>query len=155
MTRLTRLAAGSLAATALLGTAALPADAHTGMHHGWRVVIGEVQYNSPGSDDYSRRSLAAEWVTITNTGRQRVDLSGWTLADTARHVYRFEDLTLRGYESVRVRTGSGLDTERDVYQGSRTYIWNNDGDTAILRNDRGRFMDAKSWGRDRKYHHHR
>ncbi|QKV90892.1 lamin tail domain-containing protein [Streptomyces sp. NA02950] len=154
MTRLTRLAAGSLAATALLGAAALPADAHPGTYHS-RVVIGEVQYNSPGSDDYSRRSLRAEWVTITNTGRQRVDLDGWTLADTAGHVYLFEDLTLRGYESVRVRTGSGDDTERDVYQNSRTYIWNNDGDTAILRNDHNRVVDAKSWGRQGHWHHRR
>ncbi|WP_432012999.1 lamin tail domain-containing protein [Streptomyces cucumeris] len=154
MTRLARLAAGSLAATALLGAAALPAGAHPTTHHA-RVTIGEVQYNSPGSDDYSRRSLRAEWVTITNNSRQRVDLTDWTLSDTARHVYRFEDLTLRGYESVRVRTGSGTDTRRDVYQDSRTYIWNNDGDTAILRNDRGRVVDAKSWGRQGHWHDHR
>jgi hypothetical protein len=32
-------------------------------------------------------------------------------------------------------------------------VWDNRSDTATLRNDRGRFVDDESWGRDR--HHNR
>ncbi|MFG3480375.1 lamin tail domain-containing protein, partial [Streptomyces sp. NPDC047980] len=43
-------------------------------------------------------------------------------------------------------TGIGRDTRTDVYQDRRNYIWDNR-DTATLRNDDGRTIDTKSWGR--------
>jgi hypothetical protein len=114
------------------------------------VVIGAVQYDSPGPDTRSTRSLNAEWVTVTNTGRSAVNLAGWTLTDTDRHTYRFHYLRLGGHQSVRVHTGIGRDTGRDVYQDRRAYVWNNTGDAATLRDNRGHLVDTKSWGR-----HHR
>ncbi|WP_326813975.1 MULTISPECIES: hypothetical protein [unclassified Streptomyces] len=35
---------------------------------------------------------------------------------------------------------------RDVYQDRRTYVWNNDHDTATLRDAHGRTIDSTSWG---------
>lgn len=43
----------------------------------------------------------------------------------------------------------GRDTRTDLYKDRRHYVWNNDHDTATLRNDHGRFVDDYSWGRDR------
>ena len=53
---------------------------------------------------------------------------------------------VRGRATVRVHTGEGRDSRTDVYQDRRHYVWNNDHDTATLRNDRGRFVDDESWG---------
>ncbi|MFE2432323.1 lamin tail domain-containing protein [Streptomyces sp. NPDC059373] len=147
-----RLAASVLASGALLAAAALPAagaDHDHGRHLPYRsaVALGAIQYESPGGENRSFRSLNAEWVTVTNTSRRAVDLNGWTLSNSDHRAYRFHHLRLRGHQSVRVHTGIGRDTHRDVYQGRHNYFWGNYSDTATLSNDRGRIIDSKTWGR--------
>jgi hypothetical protein len=144
-----RITAGVLGSAALVAAAALPAVADN--HHPApraprsAVVLGAIQYDSPGREDGSNRSLNAEWVTVKNTGRTAVNLKGWTLTDSSRKVYRFKNFRLAGKSSVRVHTGVGNDNRRDLYQDSHRYIWDNR-DTATLRNDRGRTADSKYWG---------
>ncbi|WP_327175879.1 lamin tail domain-containing protein [Streptomyces sp. NBC_01335] len=148
-----RITATVLASGALLAAAALPAsaDGHDRGHDRVKpaprssVVLGKVQYDSPGRDNRSNRSLNDEWVTVTNTSRQAVNLRGWTLTDESRRTYRF-DLRLAGRSSVRVHTGVGRDSRTDVYQDRNNYVWDNS-DTATLRDSRGRKADEKSWGR--------
>ncbi|MFE9552178.1 lamin tail domain-containing protein [Streptomyces sp. NPDC006692] len=135
-----------LAAGAALATAtALPATAATAPHS--PVTFGAIQYDSPGKDDGSQRSLNAEWVTVTNTGRSSVNLKGWTLSDRSHHVYTFGAFTLGGHNSVRVHTGIGRNTRSDVYQDRRAYVWNNTGDTATLRDNHSRVIATRTWGR--------
>ncbi|MCX4530183.1 lamin tail domain-containing protein [Streptomyces sp. NBC_00841] len=152
-----RIAATALAAGSVVAAAAMPASADSGhgYGHGYghgrhqsysTVVLGDIQYNSPGRDDWSNRSLNREWVEVTNTGRRAVDLDGWTLSDRDGNRYRFDDLRLPGYATVRVHTGHGYDTRRDVYQDSWDYIWGNYADKATLRDDHGRTVDTQSWG---------
>ncbi|MFE1444401.1 lamin tail domain-containing protein [Streptomyces sp. NPDC058739] len=149
-----RLAAAVLAAGAVIGAAALPASAadHDRGPRGPKVEISAVQYDSPGRDDRSNRSLNKEWVELTNTGRHSVNLDGWTLEDEDGRTYTFDDYRLAGRSTVRIHTGHGRDTRTDLYQDRRHYVWDNRSDTATLRNDRGRFIDDESWGDDR--HHH-
>ncbi|MFI6054414.1 lamin tail domain-containing protein [Streptomyces violascens] len=134
------LAAGA----ALAGATALPATAAAPRSP---IAFGAVQYDSPGKDDGSQRSLNAEWVTVTNTGRSSVNLKGWTLSDRSHHVYTFGSFALGGHASVRVHTGIGRNTRTDVYQNRRAYVWNNAGDTATLRDNRNHVVVTKSWGR--------
>ncbi|MFD8806175.1 lamin tail domain-containing protein [Streptomyces sp. NPDC059597] len=152
---ISRIAAASLATGAALGAAALPASAQTTHHQAapYRsgVVISDVQYDSPGFDNGSNYSLNREWIDITNTSRRSVNLSGWTLSSEDGHTYTFRHYRLGGSSTVRVHTGIGRDTYRDVYQDRRDYVWDNDSDTATLRNDRGRFVDDASWG-GRRHH---
>ncbi|MGW2208493.1 lamin tail domain-containing protein [Streptomyces sp. NPDC001781] len=141
-----RLAAAALAAGALVGAAALPATAADRFHRD-NVEISRVQYDSPGWDDGSNRSLNGEWVEITNNSRHRVDLDGWRLTEDRRGVtYTFRDFSLGGHETVRVHTGIGRDTDSDVFQDRRNYVWDNRRDTATLRNDERRFVDSATWG---------
>jgi hypothetical protein len=94
-------------------------------------------------------------VELTNTTRSAVSLDGWTLTDDSRHRYTFEHYRLAGRATVRVHTGEGRDTRTDVYRDRRAYVWNNDHDhdTATLRNDHGRFVEAASWGHRRGGRH--
>ncbi|PJM98559.1 hypothetical protein CG740_34465 [Streptomyces sp. CB01201] len=92
-------------------------------------------------------SSNAEWVTVTNTGCGSVNLKGWVLSDRSHHTYTFHNLRLAGHQSVRVHTGIGRDTGRDVYQDCRDYVWNNTGDTATLCDTHQHIVAAKSWGR--------
>ncbi|MEU4205676.1 lamin tail domain-containing protein [Streptomyces sp. NPDC045470] len=152
MSRSARLAALALGSATLVGAAALPATATDTRTlpatHRSPVVIGAVQADSPGRDDGSNRSLNAEWVTVKNTGHRPVNLKGWTLTSERTHkTYRFNHLRLGGRQEVRVRTGHGRDTWRDVFQNRRNYAWDNRRDTATLRNDHHRIVDTKHWGR--------
>ncbi|MET4647410.1 lamin tail domain-containing protein [Streptomyces sp. NBC_01724] len=148
-----RIAATALAAGSVVAVVAMPASADSDHGHGHgrhqsyaNVVLGDIQYDSPGRDDWSNQSLNREWVEVTNTGRRAVNLRGWSLTDRSGNLYRFDDLRLAGRATVRVHTGRGYDTRRDVYQDSRDYIWSNYADKATLRDDRGRTVDTHSWG---------
>lgn len=145
-----RVAMAVLGSAALTAIAALPAGAagHHAPHHARSaVVLGAVQYDSPGRDDRSNRSLNAEWVTVRNTGRTPVNIKGWSLSDKSGHAYRFGNLRLNGHSQVRVHTGIGRDNRTDLYQDRRNYVWDNNGDQAILRSDRHRVVDTVAWGR--------
>ncbi|MET7434063.1 MULTISPECIES: lamin tail domain-containing protein [Streptomyces] len=149
-----RLTAVAGVAAAVVGAVALPASAddhHNGRHHRPAVFISDVQYDSPGQDDRSNRSLNAEWVEITNDSGRAVNLDGWTLSDEDGLTYTFDHYRLSGRATVRVHTGIGRDNRTDVYQDRRAYVWDSHSDTATLRNHRGRLVDEVSWGYDRDH----
>jgi hypothetical protein len=106
------------------------------------IKISKIQYDSPGSDDGSNASLNNEYVVIENTGSSVRRLEGYVLRDEAGHVYEFGTFRLAAGKSVTVHTGKGSNDRNDVYWGSGWYIWNNDGDTATLRNSAGHTVDS-------------
>ncbi|MEV6058126.1 lamin tail domain-containing protein [Streptomyces sp. NPDC052107] len=143
-----RLAAAALAAAAAVGAAAPPASA---ADHGprtcrERVQISEVRRYVPGPEHHFNRSLNREWVAITNTGHREANLDGWTLSDDDGRTYTFHHYRLEGRATVRIHTGIGRDSDTDLYQDRRNSVWDEDFDTATLRDDRGRLIDAVSWG---------
>lgn len=117
-----------------------------------RVEITTVYYDSPGSDNRSNASLNAEWVRLTSRRTFTVNLRGWSLRDRANHVYTFQsDFRLRPGATVVIHTGRGTNTSTHRYWGSGSYIWNNTGDRASLRNSSGTTVDACTWGDGRGY----
>ncbi|MFE8947867.1 lamin tail domain-containing protein [Streptomyces sp. NPDC007856] len=144
------MTAAAAVTAALVGTAALPATAaehqSSRMHHAM-VHISGVQHAWLGRDDRSNRLLNREWVDITNDSRRAMNLDDWTLSDRDGYTYTFHHVWLEGRATVRVHTGIGRDTRTDLYQDRRTRVWDVNADTAVLRDDRGRLVDAVSWGR--------
>ncbi|MFD5817009.1 lamin tail domain-containing protein [Streptomyces sp. NPDC127038] len=141
-----RMVAAALAAGALVGSASVSASAAEPRFERSHVAISRVQADAPGFDDRSARSLNAEWVELTNSGRRGVNLDGWTLSDREGNRYTFNHYRLAPRSTVRVHTGFGRDTNRDLYQDRRNEVWNNHADVATLRTERGRFVDSVSWG---------
>jgi hypothetical protein len=92
-------------------------------------------------DNGSNSSLYAEYIVLVNTGNRRVTLEGYTVKDRSGHRYTFGAVRLRLGGSVKLHTGRGADDRKDVYWDAGEYIWNNDGDVAILRDDNGRRID--------------
>lgn len=127
------------AAMAALFVVALPAPAIAA------VRIVKVQYDSPGPDYGSNSSLNDEWVKIRNTGSKAKGLKGWTLRDTAGHVYRFGAYKLGAGKTVTIHTGRGSNTGAHRYWNAGGYVWNNDGDKAKLKNANGRLVDTCTW----------
>ena len=101
------------------------------------IRITKIYFDSPGADTGSNTSLDAEYVVIKNTGTTRKTLTGWTLRDASKHVYKFPTFRLGAGKSVKVHTGKGANTLGNLYWRSSSYIWNNTGDTATLKRSNG------------------
>ncbi|MEC4575756.1 lamin tail domain-containing protein [Streptomyces sp. CMAA1738] len=92
-------------------------------------------------------------MEIRNPTRNPINLRAWTLRDSDgnryryRYRYRFNSVRIGACDTIRIHTGNGRDTRTDLFQDRRDYVWNNRADTATLRDDRGRTIDTKSWGR--------
>ena len=109
------------------------------------IKINRINFDSPGSDTGSNSSRNAEWIRIKNTGSQTRSLNGWTIRDATNHVYRFQSFTLGAGATVTLHTGSGSNRYGHRYWNQGNYVWNNDGDTARLRNSGGTLIDRCSY----------
>jgi competence protein ComEC len=99
------------------------------------LALADVNADAAGDD---RENLNDEYVVLENAGSDPLDLSGWTLADEAGRTYAFPDgFELAAGEQVTVHTGSGTDTATDLYWGSGSPVWNNGGDTVVVRDADG------------------
>lgn len=103
----------------------LPADVSDGP-----LKIAEIQADAPGPE---RQNLSEEYVVFENRSDDTVDLSGWQIEDAVGHEYYVpEGVELPAGETLTLRTGSGTDSETDLYWGSGNPIWNNTGDTVSV-----------------------
>jgi hypothetical protein len=131
-----------LATIGLTATAALPAEAsNPTLHFSYAVP------NSPGSDTGSNTSLNGEWVRLKNSSSTTTyTLTGWTIRDKSSHIYKFGTFSLKPGASVTLHTGKGTNSSTSRYWGRSSYIWNNTGDAAYLKNTAGTTKDSCSWG---------
>jgi endonuclease YncB( thermonuclease family) len=90
-----------------------------------------------------------EYAVIDNTSSQTVDLEDWTLSDEAENTYTFGSTSLSSGETVVVTTNntpSGVAPAADyTVNWDVGFIWNDDGDTATLRNASGVTVDTFSY----------
>lgn len=92
-----------------------------------RLEITDAQFQTPGA---ARENLDRETVTFTNVGGRDLDLTGWRVADAAGNDYTFEEGTVLGPgATLTLHTGTGRDTDADVYWGRSQFVWNDTGDT--------------------------
>jgi competence protein ComEC len=97
--------------------------------------VAQINADAEGDD---RENLNDEYIVLKNTGAEPLDLSGWTVADEAGRTYTVPDgFTLAPGTTVTLHTGSGTDTDTDLYWGSGSPIWNNGGDTVIISTPNG------------------
>jgi hypothetical protein len=103
------------------------------------VRISGGNFDAPGNDNYAE-NLNGEYVKIKNYCSTTKSVGGWKLHDDGRkHTYTFASgFGIKAGATVTVYTGRGTNTAARRYWG-RSYgaIWNNDGDTAYLRNGAG------------------
>jgi hypothetical protein len=109
------------------------------------IQLGRIQYNSPGSDQATNVSVNGEYVTLKNLATTTRSLTGWTVRDTANHVYTFGTFALGAGKSVTLRTGKGTNTSSTRYWGRGSHVWNNTVGKAYLRDAAGTGMDSCGW----------
>ncbi|RKD85200.1 lamin tail domain-containing protein [Halopiger aswanensis] len=99
------------------------------------IVVSTIHADANGND---HENLNEEYIELTNEGSSSVDMTGWTVSDDADHTYHIPSgFTLDAGESVIIYSGSGSDTDTELYWGSGSAIWNNSGDTIIVTNADG------------------
>jgi len=109
---------------------------------GHEIDITEVSFDPEGDD---RNNLNGEWVVIIGNTNDSINMNGFTLSDDSGHVYSFENFTLPARGTVKIFTGAGDNTTTSLYWGSNMPIWNNDSDTAFLRNPEGLLIAEYSY----------
>ncbi|MFC6616272.1 lamin tail domain-containing protein [Halopenitus salinus] len=101
--------------------------------HGLSIV--EIHEDAEGND---HENLNDEYIVFENTGDQTIDLGGWTVSDDAGYTYTFADgYSLEADADVTLHTGSGTDSDDQLYWGRDRAVWNNGGDTVIVRDEEG------------------
>ena len=138
---LVRAGFAAVGCAALVAVGAVPAEAAS------PIQFYKIQYNSPGTDRATNTSVNGEYVIIKNRGTRARSLTGWTVRDAQRHVYKFGTFTLGAGKSVVLRTGKGTNTRTTRYWGSGYHVWNNTGDKAYLRTAAGTTIDTCAWTR--------
>ena len=104
------------------------------------IVISQFHYDAEGNDNYN---LNAEYVILNNLCTQSINLKGWTIKDEATHIYTFSSFDLGVNSEVTIYTGSGQDTQTELYWKMTGAVWNNDGDTLFLRDNNGNLVLEK------------
>lgn len=99
------------------------------------LAVSNVHADAEGDD---HDNLNDEYVEFTNEGNEAIELTGWMVEDEANHDYYFPSgFTLDAGATVTLYTGSGEDTDDELYWGESQAVWNNGGDTIYVRNDAG------------------
>lgn len=83
-----------------------------------------------------------EWVELTNTGADPVDLARWEVRDRAGHAYRFMGFTLEPGASVVLHTGHGEDSATDVYWNRDDHVFNDDTEQVVVIDADGDQVDS-------------
>jgi len=102
------------------------------------IAIALVHFDAEGND---WQNLNDEYIVIENQADVPVDLTGWTICDeTNSHRYLFPEFILPGKGSITLRTGLGKNDKDELFWGSKSPIWNNDGDTIFIRDSEGNLI---------------
>lgn len=109
------------------------------------VIEVEINPDAPGDDN---DNLNGEWIRITNISGESLELAGWMVADeSASHRYEFGEIALGPGDGVTLFTGCGVDTNEEVFWcADGSAVWNNSGDSVIVRDPNGNLILFESYG---------
>ena len=100
-----------------------------------QIAIATIHADADGND---HENLNDEYIVFENTGGEPIDLGGWAVADAAGATYQIPTgFTLESGDSVTLYTGSGPNSDAELYWGAGRAVWNNGGDTITLEDENG------------------
>ncbi|MCI0396763.1 MAG: lamin tail domain-containing protein [Chloroflexi bacterium] len=97
--------------------------------------------SDPEGDD-----LSGEYVVIENQNVSAVNLTNWTLSDEKGHTYTFPAFMLPAGATVKVWTKCGGNEPQNLFWCRKQAVWNNRGDTVLLKDSSGHLVDSRSYG---------
>lgn len=91
-----------------------------------------------------------EYVEITNTGQEPVDITDWELQDTTgTEEYKWESFTLQPGQKIRVYTNETHPDSGGFSFGSGGALWRNSGDAAELYDADAQLVSRYTYGEQR------
>lgn len=109
-----------------------------------QLEVVEINEDAPGNDHDNPNG---EYVVFQNAGDASLDLTGWRVEDEAEHAYNFPGgFSLDSGQEVTLYSGTGEDTDTELYWGSEQAIWNNGGDTVFVYDDSGEVVVEREYG---------
>jgi hypothetical protein len=109
------------------------------------IVVSAARVDPPGPD---RRALDQEWIQLANRGYRAIGMTGWSLRDAGRrNVFLFpHGFMFEKNATVKVRTGIGPNTQKDLFWGLTREVWNNARDTVRLFDAQGEMVTEQQVG---------
>lgn len=98
-------------------------------------------YNAKGEDD---KNLSDEFFVIKNSCRMEISASKWTVRNTFNS-FDIPDFSLDPVSKIKIISGTGKNSNSEVFIGSARPIWNNKGDVLYLRDEGGSVILEKSY----------
>ena len=106
-----------------------------------------------------------ECVLIKNEGKSAVNLKGWQLHDhsknkSKKYTYTFTSLELKPGQILQMQSGISKKKQKEKPNSAKLEnadhyilwsngrVWNDDGDTAYLRDSTGKLIDEKKGGKN-------
>ena len=100
------------------------------------LVVDEIHEDARGYDHWNEND---EYLVFRNDGEEPLDLTGWRVENSDGKTYEFPDeFVLDPRRAVTVHSGSGEDTDEDLYWNSNRAVWKNTGDTLTVRDETDR-----------------
>lgn len=101
--------------------------------------------NADGDD---RENVNGEYLRVANVSAQKLDLSGFRIADISGNSWEFPQILLPPGQTVEVHSGKGThqvdpNEQLEIFLGSADPIWNNKEDRATIYDRFGRVVDAR------------
>lgn len=102
-------------------------------------TTNKVSTNQESKITITNLDLEAEVVTIKNNSNEPVNISDWKLVSTkGNQTFLFPSETvIKGKETIKVTAGPDATSGKNKFIWDDWYIWNNNGDTAVLYNSNG------------------
>ncbi|MFH1978446.1 MAG: thermonuclease family protein [Candidatus Aenigmatarchaeota archaeon] len=99
--------------------------------------IYNFHYNAKGDDN---ENLNDEYIEFRNKCTHPIQITGWVLFDSKNTIYRVPNVTVMNKTIITVHTGTGQNTEEDLFWGLERAVWNNDGDKLTMLDAEGNGM---------------
>lgn len=104
----------------------------------------KMNYNAKGDDN---EDLNGEYIVFKNKCSYGIDMTDWLAKDEQANNYTFPKFVLLSGHTVTLYSGSGKDSNLQLYWNSEKPVWNNDGDTLFLRDREGKLIIKQSYGK--------
>jgi len=85
--------------------------------------------------------LNGEYIELENTDNDDIEITDWFIKAETGQEYIFPTFFLGAGDTVKVWSGSGEDTDTDLYWGSDEPIWNDFNGVAYLRDENRELVD--------------
>lgn len=106
------------------------------------ISIVDLHYDAKGNDN---NNLNDEYVIFKNQCDSSVEMSKWEVKDTGTHIYMFKTFIVEPNNNFTLYSGSGTDSNNNLYWNSNGAIWNNDKDTLFIRDAAGNLVLTYSY----------